>query len=327
VTFELGNLEPVPVRDVWPHEANDFTPWLALPNNLALLASTLRLGDLGEVRTEVPVVNFYIDILATDGLGGSVLIENQFGSTDHQHLGQIMTYLAGQEGRVTIIWIAETFGEAHRAAIDWLNANTNDNFNFFAVQIETWKIGASAPAPRFNIVAKPNVWATAVSHVVKADSEAKRQYESYWIEFDAFVKQRGAPFTIAAPPVSWSCRFPIGLPGASLQASAAQGNNRVAVELILTNQAKLKILFDRLRLDQSAIEAEIGQSLEWLRQDEYTTSRVATATKAFDVSDREQWPQQFAWLLDYLLKFEAVFQDRVKVASLSIVPSLSVAEE
>ncbi len=26
---ELGSLEPVSVREVWPHEANDLTPWLA----------------------------------------------------------------------------------------------------------------------------------------------------------------------------------------------------------------------------------------------------------------------------------------------------------
>jgi hypothetical protein len=80
--LELGRLEPVSVRDVWPHEANDFTPWLALPDNLSLLAETLNLGELSEVRTEVAVVNFYIDILAKDGLGGGVLIENQFGSTE-----------------------------------------------------------------------------------------------------------------------------------------------------------------------------------------------------------------------------------------------------
>jgi len=46
------------VRTVWPHEANDFTPWLAKPDNLALLAETLRLGELSNARTEVSVGSF-----------------------------------------------------------------------------------------------------------------------------------------------------------------------------------------------------------------------------------------------------------------------------
>lgn len=212
MTAELGRLESVPLRDLWPHEANDFTPWLALPENLALLAKTLSLGELGDVRTEVPVVNFYIDILATDGLGGAVLIENQFGPTDHKHLGQIMTYLAGQEGHVTVVWIAETFGEAHRAAIDWLNANTIDGFDFFAVEVETWRIGASAPAPRFNVVGKPNSWSRSVSVATRTDGELQSQYAAYWAAFDAFLNERSAPFEVAGNPVSWRFVSPSARP-------------------------------------------------------------------------------------------------------------------
>jgi hypothetical protein len=327
VTAELGRLEPVPLREVWPHEANDFTPWLAQSENLALLAKTLNLGQLGDVRIEVQVVNFYIDILAKDELGDAVLIENQFGPTDHRHLGQIMTYLAGQEGHVTVVWIAETFGEAHRAAIDWLNASTIDGFDFFAVEIETWRIGASAPAPRFNVVGKPNSWSRSVSVATRADGELQSQYAAYWAAFNAFLKERAAPFEVAGNPVSWSVRFPLGAPGASLQASAARGNNRVAVELLLTNKTTSKALFDQIRQDQSAIEREIGEPLEWLRQNDYIVSRVAIATKSFDVSDREQWPKQHGWLLDYLLKFKAAFQDRVSAFVVSDAANDSEAAE
>jgi RecB family endonuclease NucS len=61
------------------HEARDFTPWLAVAENLALLAETLGLGELQIQDTEVPVGNFYIDILAKDRKGNMVVIENQFG--------------------------------------------------------------------------------------------------------------------------------------------------------------------------------------------------------------------------------------------------------
>jgi RecB family endonuclease NucS len=101
------------LREVWPRENSDFTPWLADPENLSLLADTLNLGALQFEGTEVQAGNFRIDILARDDNGRIVVIENQFGLTDHTHLGQIMTYLSAQKGQVTVIWIAEKFREEH----------------------------------------------------------------------------------------------------------------------------------------------------------------------------------------------------------------------
>jgi hypothetical protein len=62
MTKLLGRLEPVSLRELWPHEAKDFTPCFAESAILALLAKTLRLGELRDPRTEVAVGSFYIDI-------------------------------------------------------------------------------------------------------------------------------------------------------------------------------------------------------------------------------------------------------------------------
>jgi len=62
----LGRLAPVPLRQVWAREDNDFTPWLAQAENLSLLAETLNLGPLELQDTELPVGDFCIDILARD---------------------------------------------------------------------------------------------------------------------------------------------------------------------------------------------------------------------------------------------------------------------
>ncbi len=147
----LGRLESVDLRTTWTSEWNDFTPWLAKPENLKLLAETVGL-DLEFESVEKNVGPFRADILCKDTLDNSwVLIENQLERTDHTHLGQLLTYAAGLE-TVTIIWIAQRFTEEHRATLHWLNEITSDRFAFFGLEIELWKIGNSPVAPKFNVV-------------------------------------------------------------------------------------------------------------------------------------------------------------------------------
>lgn len=157
----LGKLEQLDVRDIWQSEGSDFTPWLAQEENLVRLGEEIGI-DLEHEATEKDVGLFRADILCKDAENGNwVLIENQLGRTDHSHLGQLLTYAAGLQA-VTIVWIAQPFTEEHRAALDWLNSITNDQFNFFGVELEVWKIGGSDPAPKFNVISKPNDWSNSI---------------------------------------------------------------------------------------------------------------------------------------------------------------------
>ena len=147
---KLGRLERIDLREIWRTEAYDFTPWLAQSENIEILGDALGL-DLEVEAQERNVGPFRADILCKDLDDNSwVLIENQLERTDHNHLGQLLTYGAGLN-TVTIIWIAEKFTDEHRAALDWLNDITDDSFNFFGLEVELWRIGESAPAPKFNI--------------------------------------------------------------------------------------------------------------------------------------------------------------------------------
>jgi hypothetical protein len=246
----LGRLVSVPLRDVWAHEAKDFTPWLADGENLALLADTLQLGELQLQGTEVAVGNFSIDILARDIEGRMVVIENQFGPTDHTHLGQIMTYVAGQEGHATVIW---TIREEHRAAIDWLNASTVEGFNFFAIEVEALRIGTSSPAPRFNAVAKPNDWSRGVARATRStaggqlDDRAKA-YISYWSGFGAFLQEKGAPWKILTPSRDHWSNFGVGRSGFVLSVTAGFRDRKLGVEIYINHPAG-KRAFDLLEAD------------------------------------------------------------------------------
>ena len=128
---KLGTLITLRATEVWGNEPQVFTPWLS--QNLHLLAEALQIDELELKGTEVPAGDFRLDVLAEDAEGNPVIIENQFGATDHRHLGQLISYAASQAGMSTVVWVAERFKDDHRAAIDWLNANTLEGVDFFAV--------------------------------------------------------------------------------------------------------------------------------------------------------------------------------------------------
>lgn len=154
-TSGLGQLRPVPLREIWRHEAHDFTPWLA--DNLDRLAGAVQAGPLKLIGTEQSVGPFSIDILAETIDGEVVVIENQLEASDHRHLGQIVTYASGV-GASIVVWVLERLQEEHRAAVDWLNEHTDERTSFFAIEVGVVKIGDSAPAPVFDVVARPNDW-------------------------------------------------------------------------------------------------------------------------------------------------------------------------
>ena len=123
--------------------------------------------------TEVAVEAFSADILARNPMDDSiVLIENQLETTDHTHLGQIMTYLAGLEAQ-TVIWIAPSFREPHLSAIRWLNEHTSDGFSFFAIKARVVRIGDSPFAPIFEVVEKPDSWSRALTQTRREASSGK----------------------------------------------------------------------------------------------------------------------------------------------------------
>ena len=180
--LELGTLEQVEVRQVWPHEAYDFTPWLA--ENLDKLSAVLQV-DLEREGTEVQVGRYRADIVARIPQDDTrVLIENQIDEANLQHLGQVLAYLAGLDAEI-VVWIATGFDEAHLSAIRWLNEHTADPFAFFAIRLEVVCIGDSKPAPVFDVLERPNRWQRQAQEVNRSGelSEVGRFRREFWAHF------------------------------------------------------------------------------------------------------------------------------------------------
>jgi hypothetical protein len=313
----LGRLTKVDPRDVWKDESVHFTPWLAQDENLALLGETLGM-QLELVEQEKPVGRFVADILCKDLSDDSwVVIENQLEKTDHSHLGQILTYAAGLEA-ATLVWITPEFTEEHRAALDWLNEHTDEKTSFLGLEVELWRIGESAIAPKFHIVAKPNDWTREVRATAARGelTEHKRLQLEFWTAFKDYMDKHSKLQCRAPRPQHWM-DFTVGRTGVNLAAVATLWDTEsqaesphVRVELD-TSGKKSKMYFDELELQKTEIERQLGQTLSWRAAEEGQRCRVYLKRPA-NLLNRAEWPNMHEWLKQNLELFYSVFGPRVK---------------
>src|ERR1051326_8051751 len=253
----LGRLERVELREIWLSEGSDFTPWLARKENLAILGETLGI-DLELEAQEHPVGPFRADILCKDiGTDRWVLIENQLERTDHIHLGQLLTYASGLEA-VTIVWIAARFTEEHRSTLDWLNRITDDRFRFFGLEVELWRIGDSPPAPKFNIVSKPNDWSQSVAQAARAIddaelSETRVMQRAYWTAFEKVLAASRGPISGGRKPQpqSWMS-YSVGRGPFGVNAVMVRPKKQVRAELYISGD-KSKAFFHLLSAQKEEI--------------------------------------------------------------------------
>ncbi len=312
----LGRLERVDLRTIWTSESSDFTPWLALPENLSVLSETLGVELELEAR-EKPVGRFSADILCKEvGSDRSVLIENQLEKTDHSHLGQLLTYSAGLHA-VTIVWVAASFTEEHRAALDWLNQITEETVRFFGLEVELWRIGTSPAAPKFNIIAKPNDWSRSVAQAARSlessePSETRLLQQRYWAGLNAVLERAGGPVRGDRKPqlMSWMS-FPIGRSSFGVNAAMNIRRRFVRAELYITGP-HAKAFFWLLSEQKPQIEKELGFSLKWEDLPEGSDTRISVALDNVDAEDVEDWPRQHEWLAKSLNDLHRVFSRRVR---------------
>jgi len=301
---KLGKLKRVPPKAVWFDEARAFTPWLA--DNLSTLGEALGL-ELELTGREAGVGTFSLDLLARDlSSGGTVVIENQFGPTNHDHLGKILTYASGFDAKA-VIWVAETFRDEHRQALDWLNQHTDQETSFFGVLVELLQIDDSAPALNFKPVVFPNEWQKVRRKV--ADEQVSPRAESYRTFFQALIDElrQRHKFTNArvGQPQNWYS-FASGVSGFTYGFSFAL-NNRVRVDLYIDHgdASRNEQIFNFLVQQRPEIEAAFGEPLEWEPLEDKRACRVAVYRPG-SIDQAEELADIRAWAIARLLQMRKV---------------------
>lgn len=312
----FGILSDVPVRDYWNDEARHFTPWLAEPENMKLLADTIEMELEPPFRTEEPVGPFRADVVAKEG-DGIVIIENQLAATDHKHLGQLMVYATNRQAKA-VVWIATKVTDEYRKVLDWLNDNTPETISFYGLEIELWRIGDSLPAPRFNVVCEPNEL-TKIERggggVASEPTETKLLQLEFWKAVRERGEAAGGPLSFRKPrPQHWY-NFAVGRSGFHISLNAKTTfAKEVSCELYIAGRVGADSAFELLKEHQEAIETRLGP-LDWMPLPGKGACRIVQRKEA-DLENRETWPELIGWSLERAQVFHSVFSPLVAALDL-----------
>lgn len=304
--INLGRLEEIKdLRTAWPHEAKDFTPWLAQDDNIDNLAEAVGL-EITVNETESSVGDFNVDIYASEtGTDRKIIIENQLEDTNHDHLGKLITYASGKSANV-IIWVVKRAREEHKAAIEWLNNHTDDKIGFFLCEIKLYKIGDSDTAVKFEVIEKPNDWTKEVKKSESATATQQQRYD-YWVAFQEYAFQNAQfakNFNCRKPSMDHWMNFSIGSSACHIAVSQIQKRNELDVELYISED---KELFHTLFHNKDAIEADTGLTFDWRELPERKASRIIIK-KDVAFEDKDQWNMQFDWLIDVMINMKMSFR-------------------
>ena len=305
----IRKLVEVDVRELWQHEQYDFSKWLAKETNLEYLNDILGL-TLVDVDKEVYVGPYRCDLVAKDETSGiSVIIENQLEATNHDHLGKIITYASGLDAKV-MVWIVKEAKEEHRAAVEWLNNNTNNNINFFLIEIHAYRIGNSDPAPKFEVIEKPNDFVKRSKSNAEDRDLKKREQERlfFWKEFNQVLIARGKPFNVRKATTDHWYDVAIGTSEAHIAIDLVNKDGRIFVGIYISDN---KELYDSLYAQKDEIEEEMGCSLIWDRLDNKKASRIKYSIPGLNFDDHSNYSELINVAIDIAIKMRDAFKSRI----------------
>jgi hypothetical protein len=305
---KLGRLRPIAPREVWPHEARNFTLWLL--NNADVLSDALGM-QLELTEAEHTVGGFSLDLIGKDlATDETVIVENQLERTDHAHLGQLLTYAGGTDA-VNVVWCAPSFREEHRAALDWLNTRTDEDTRFFGVEIAVVRIDDSRPAPSFRLVVQPNDWSKQV-HAGSADTVVRGKrlaYSEFWSSLLDRIRTERPSWTSAtrAPADSW-ITLPFG--SSAIWYSMAFTTRGLMCELYFGSpdaeaNATAFAEYEALR---AQIERDFGETLSFEPLPDKKACRIAAYLPGGDVTDTSKHVEYADWLMETHERFRAAIE-------------------
>jgi hypothetical protein len=252
----IGKLQRVPLREVWKHEAYDFTQWLQ--QNLDVLNTALGM-NLVNAEREQAAGSFSIDLVAEDDGGGTVVIENQLEKSNHDHLGKLITYVTAMQARAAV-WIVSEPRPEHAAALNWLNNGTDTAF--FMVKVEAVRIGDSPAAPLLTVIVRPSEENSV--RLQKQELAERHGIRQLW--WSQLIKRPGAKLHSHITPGTYSwIGTSSGVRGLNLNYVVTQAD--CAAELYIDRgkdaEAENSAIFEQLQAHRTDIDGQVPYPISW----------------------------------------------------------------
>lgn len=307
----LQQVVDMSLGEVWEDEEGDFTPWLI--RNIDQLANAIGI-EIEEVEREDSVGGYSVDIRGTEmNSDETIVIENQFGTTDHRHLGQLLTYGAGTEAGF-VIWVSEQFREEHRSVLEWLNGSSAGGAKFFGVRPRVIRIDAADDIGfEFMVEIEPNNWERGLQD--ESLTERQQAYQRFFSDLtEAYADHRPDWNKLKAQPQSW-LSFGAGKAGVSLGWAFHKGPE-LSTELYIDTQdaAENDKIYSQLNEEAQQIEDELGE-LVWQRLPDKRASRIKMARGVPDYVEnlsKEERDGLIEWAVEEMDEFQSVFESRIR---------------
>jgi hypothetical protein len=297
----IGKLEQVPLRELWKHEAYDFSRWLF--ENIDVLNEQLNLS-ISPIEKEKSVGPFNVDIWAEDSSGRYVIIENQLERTNHDHLGKLLTYLSNLDAKIAI-WITNDPRPEHVTAINYMNEVVPQDTHFYLIKLQAFKIGNSDAAPQFTIVAGPSEERSAGGKVKKESAERDKIRYEFFEQLLEKANQKTNIFN-GISPVGYQGWVSTGAGKAGLSWMLTGMKKTSRVDLFL-NHSDGNINTDRfnsLLEKKEEIEKIFGESLSWDYNDNRKQQYIRSITSIGGIDNSEKWTEIHADIIDRLIRLE-----------------------
>lgn len=307
--MHIARLQRVTLRELWSHEARDFTTWLS--ENLDLLGEALGIPQLALVQREAAAGVFSADILADDGHDRLIVIENQLESTNHDHLGKLITYLSNLDAKVAV-WVTSSPRPEHERAVHWLNEILPAHMAFYLLQIEAYRIGDSAPAPKFTVVAGP----TGVGHVIGEKKKELAERHLLRMEFWKQLLERAKVKTLLhariAPGTENWINASAGRSGLGYDYTIRMEDAQVELYIDRGDAEQNKQIFDTLHEHKAEIEKAFGEPLEWQRLDAKSACRVRYLVNEGGLQDPQHWPKIQDAMIEAMIRLERAMKPQIQ---------------
>lgn len=296
---QLQAVEEIGLADVWEHEEQDFTPWLI--DHIDELATTIGI-EVDDVERERSVGGYRADVIATEmNTDGGVVIENQFGDTDHDHLGKLLTYAAGTDADF-VIWLSESFRDEHRSVLEWLNSGNGNGAMFFGVRPRVVLVSGEVGF-EFTLVVEPNDWERELRD---PRTPREKAYAEFFNQLTEAYSQRNPDWNrLKAQPQSWLA-FGAGIGGVRFSWSFHQGPEFSTELYIDTGDGERNDeMFLALKENEQAVEESLGEVV-WQRLPEKRACRIkvareiSTSIEGLEASERAELVNWGAKRMDQL---------------------------